>query len=81
MSAQAHRGQKRQSGDDYVSHFRRRATISPSQQMELGHLAAPAARRVEDSDVSVEDIRTTFGPSGGAGRRAHEAFHPHFRRR
>src|SRR6266852_5097097 len=63
MSAQAHRGQKRQSGDDYVSHSVAVATILAEQQMDSVTIAAALLHDVvEDSNVSVEDIRTTFGP-------------------
>src|SRR5712671_4836913 len=63
MSAQAHRGQKRQSGDDYVSHSVAVATILAEQQMDSVTIAAALLHDVvEDSDVSVEDIRRTFGP-------------------
>ena len=63
MSAQAHRGQKRQSGDDYVSHSVAVATILAEQQMDSITIAAALLHDVvEDSDVSIEDIRGTFGP-------------------
>ncbi|PYO98472.1 MAG: (p)ppGpp synthetase, partial [Gemmatimonadetes bacterium] len=63
LSAQAHRGQKRQSGDDYVSHSVAVATILAEQQMDSVTIAAALLHDVvEDSDVSVEDIRRTFGP-------------------
>ena len=63
VSAQAHRGQKRQSGDDYVSHSVAVATILAEQQMDSVTIAAALLHDVvEDSDVSVEDIRRTFGP-------------------
>src|SRR5947199_1001612 len=63
MSAHAHLGQKRQSGDDYVSHSVAVATILAEQQMDSVTIAAALLHDVvEDSNVSVEDIRTTFGP-------------------
>src|SRR2546423_1012188 len=63
LSAQAHRGQKRQSGDDYVSHSVAVATILAEQQMDSVTIAAALLHDVvEDSNVSVEDIRRTFGP-------------------
>src|SRR3989441_896335 len=63
MSAQAHLGQKRQSGDDYVSHSVAVATILAEQQMDSVTIAAALLHDVvEDSDVSLEDIRGTFGP-------------------
>src|SRR2546423_8033302 len=63
MSAQAHLGQKRQSGDDYVSHGAAVARILAEQQRDPVTIAAALLHDVvEDSDVSVEDIRRTFGP-------------------
>src|SRR3989454_1978 len=63
MSAQAHRGQKRRSGDDYVSHSVAVATILAEQQMDSTTIAAALLHDVvEDSNVSVEDIRRDFGP-------------------
>jgi len=63
ISAQAHRGQKRQSGDDYVSHSVAVATILAEQQMDSTTIAAALLHDVvEDSNVSVEDIRRDFGP-------------------
>jgi len=63
ISAQAHRGQKRQSGDDYVSHSVAVATILAEQQMDTTTIAAALLHDVvEDSNVSVEDIRRDFGP-------------------
>ena len=63
VSAQAHRGQKRESGDDYVSHSVAVATILAEQQMDSTTIAAALLHDVvEDSDVSLEDIRRTFGP-------------------
>ena len=62
LSAQAHRGQKRQSGDDYVSHSVAVATILAEQQMDSTTIAAALLHDVvEDSDVSLEEIRRTFG--------------------
>jgi len=63
VSAQAHRGQKRESGDDYVSHSVAVATILAEQQMDSTTIAAALLHDVvEDSDVSLDDIRRTFGP-------------------
>ena len=63
MSAQAHRGQKRQSGDEFVSHSVAVATILAEQQMDSTTIAAALLHDVvEDSNVSVEDIRREFGP-------------------
>src|SRR5437667_400406 len=63
VSAQAHRGQKRQSGDDFVSHSVAVATILAEQQMDSTTIAAALLHDVvEDSNVSVEDIRRDFGP-------------------
>src|SRR5205809_272132 len=63
VSAQAHRGQKRESGDDYVSHSVAVATILAEQQMDSTTIAAALLHDVvEDSDVSLEDSRKDFGP-------------------
>src|SRR3989454_7890191 len=63
MSAQAHRGQKRESGDDYGPHGVAVATIRAEQETDATTIAAALRHDVvEDSDVSVEDIRRTFGP-------------------
>jgi GTP pyrophosphokinase len=63
VSAQAHRGQKRLSGDDYLSHSVAVATILAEQQMDSTTIAAALLHDVvEDSDVSIEDIRRGFGP-------------------
>ena len=62
VSAQAHRGQKRQSGDDFVSHSVAVATILADQQMDTTTIAAALLHDVvEDSNVSVDDIRRDFG--------------------
>jgi GTP pyrophosphokinase len=62
LSAQAHRGQKRASGDDYVSHSVAVATILAEQQMDTTTIAAALLHDVvEDSNVTLEDIRRDFG--------------------
>src|SRR6266446_6272639 len=67
VSAQAHRGQKRQSGDDFLSHSVAVATILAEQQMDSTTIAAALLHDVvEDSDVSLEQIRQDFGPEVGA---------------
>ncbi len=62
VSAQAHRGQKRRSGDDFLSHSVAVATILAEQQMDSTTIAAALLHDVvEDSDVSLGDIRRDFG--------------------
>jgi GTP diphosphokinase / guanosine-3',5'-bis(diphosphate) 3'-diphosphatase len=62
LSAQAHRGQKRLSGDDFVSHSVAVATILTEQQMDSVTIAAALLHDVvEDSDVSLDEIRKDFG--------------------
>ena len=62
MSAQAHRGQKRLSGDDFVSHSVAVATILAEQQMDTTTIAAALLHDVvEDSDVTLDLIRRDFG--------------------
>jgi GTP pyrophosphokinase len=61
-SARAHSGQKRQSGEDFVSHSVAVATILAEQQMDSTTIAAALLHDVvEDSDVSLEQIRREFG--------------------
>jgi GTP pyrophosphokinase len=62
MSAEAHRGQKRLSGDDFVSHSVAVATILVEQQMDTTTVAAALLHDVvEDSQVTLDDIRREFG--------------------
>ncbi|PYP33697.1 MAG: (p)ppGpp synthetase, partial [Gemmatimonadetes bacterium] len=66
VSAQAHRGQKRQSGDDFLSHSVAVATILAEQQMDSTTIAAALLHDVvEDSDVSLDQIRQDFGAEVG----------------
>jgi GTP pyrophosphokinase len=63
VSARAHRGQKRRSGEDFLSHSVAVATILAEQQMDSTTIAAALLHDVvEDSDVSLEQIRQDFGP-------------------
>ncbi len=62
VSARAHRGQKRVSGDDFVSHSVAVATILAEQQMDSTTIAAALLHDVvEDANVSVDEIRREFG--------------------
>jgi GTP pyrophosphokinase len=62
VSAQAHRGQKRKSGEDFLSHSVAVATILAEQQMDSTTIAAALLHDVvEDSNVSIEEIRRDFG--------------------
>ncbi len=62
MSAQAHQGQKRMSGDDFVSHSVAVATILAEQQMDTTTIAAALLHDVvEDSDVTLDHLRRDFG--------------------
>ncbi len=62
VSAEAHHGQKRRSGEDFVSHSVAVATILAEQQMDSTTIAAALLHDVvEDSDVSLEQIRQDFG--------------------
>ena len=62
VSAQAHSGQKRKSGDDFLSHSVAVATILVEQQMDSTTIAAALLHDVvEDSDVSLDQIRREFG--------------------
>jgi GTP pyrophosphokinase len=62
MSAQAHQGQKRMSGDDFVSHSVAVATILAEQQMDTTTIAAALLHDVvEDSNVTLDLLRRDFG--------------------
>lgn len=63
FSASAHRGQKRMSGEDFVSHSIAVAAILADQLPDTTSIAAALLHDVvEDSDVRVEDIARDFGP-------------------
>jgi GTP diphosphokinase / guanosine-3',5'-bis(diphosphate) 3'-diphosphatase len=62
MSARAHSGQKRKSGEDFLSHSVAVATILAEQQMDSTTIAAALLHDVvEDSDIPLEQIRRDFG--------------------
>jgi GTP pyrophosphokinase len=66
FSASAHRGQKRLSGDDFVSHSVGVAKILVNQQLDTTSVVAALLHDVvEDSHVSVEEIREEFGDEVG----------------
>ncbi|MBA3497461.1 MAG: HD domain-containing protein, partial [Gemmatimonadales bacterium] len=62
FSASAHRGQKRMSGEDFVSHSIAVALILAEQLLDSTTIAAALLHDVvEDSDVRTEDIARDFG--------------------
>ncbi len=62
FSSAAHRGQKRLSGDDYISHSVAVAGILVEQQLDSVTIAAALLHDVvEDADVGIQDIREQFG--------------------
>ncbi len=62
-SSSAHRGQKRMSGEDFVSHSIAVALILAEQLLDTTSIAAALLHDVvEDSDVRTEDIAREFGP-------------------
>ena len=62
FSASAHRGQKRMSGEDFVSHSIAVALILAEQLLDSATIAAALLHDVvEDSDVRTEDIAREFG--------------------
>jgi GTP diphosphokinase / guanosine-3',5'-bis(diphosphate) 3'-diphosphatase len=62
FSASAHRGQKRMSGEDFVSHSIAVALILAEQLLDSTTVAAALLHDVvEDSDVRTEDIAKEFG--------------------
>ncbi len=66
FSTAAHRGQKRLSGDDFVSHSVEVAKILVDQQLDTVTITAALLHDVaEDSDVTLEEIKATFGPEVG----------------
>jgi guanosine-3',5'-bis(diphosphate) 3'-pyrophosphohydrolase len=63
FSAGAHRGQKRMSGEEFVSHSIAVATILIGQFLDSTSIAAALLHDVvEDSDVRIEDLAREFGP-------------------
>ncbi len=63
FSAGAHRGQKRMSGEEFVSHSIAVATILIGQFLDTTSIAAALLHDVvEDSDVQIEDLSREFGP-------------------
>ena len=66
FSAAAHRGQKRLSGDDFISHSVEVAKILVDQYLDSVTIAAALLHDVaEDADVSVNGIREAFGDEVG----------------
>jgi len=62
FSEAAHRGQKRLSGEDYLTHSVAVATILVNQQLDSTTVAAALLHDVvEDSDVRLEEIQEQFG--------------------
>lgn len=67
FSASAHRGQKRASGEDYISHSIAVAMILAEQLPDSTSIAAALLHDVvEDSAIGVEEIARDFGPEVGA---------------
>jgi len=63
FSVSAHRGQKRMSGEDFVSHSIAVATILLGQFLDSTSIAAALLHDVaEDADVRIEDLAESFGP-------------------
>ena len=66
FSAAAHRGQKRLSGDDFISHSVEVAKILVDQYLDSVTIAAALLHDVaEDADVSLNGIREAFGDEVG----------------
>lgn len=62
FSVTAHRGQKRMSGEEFVSHSIAVATILVGQLLDSTSIAAALLHDVvEDSEVSTEDLQREFG--------------------
>ena len=63
FSASAHQGQKRMSGEEFVSHSVAVAAILVGQLLDSTSIAAALLHDVvEESEISVEEIGTEFGP-------------------
>ena len=66
LSAEAHRGQKRLSGEAFISHAVEVARILLDHHMDSVTIAAALLHdTVEDSDVLIDDIRQQFGEEVG----------------
>ncbi len=66
LSAEAHRGQKRLSGEAFISHAVAVARILLDHHMDSVTIAAALLHdTVEDSDVTIDDIRQQFGEEIG----------------
>ena len=66
FSTSAHHGQKRASGEEFISHSIAVAMILAEQLPDSTSIAAALLHDVvEDSDVGVEDIARDFGPEVG----------------
>jgi GTP pyrophosphokinase len=66
FSAAAHRGQKRLSGDDFVSHSVAVARILLGQYMDSVTIAAALLHDVvEDADITIDELRQAFGEEVG----------------
>lgn len=62
LAAEAHQGQKRASGEDYVNHSVEVAIILAELKLDTSSLAAALIHDVvEDTAVSIEDLRASFG--------------------
>ncbi len=62
FSTAAHRGQKRLSGDDFISHAIGVAKVLVDQQLDTVTIAAALLHDVaEDSDVTLDEIKERFG--------------------
>ncbi len=67
VSASAHQGQKRRSGEDFVSHSIAVAQILVDQQLDTTSIVAALLHDVvEDSEVRLEEITRDFGLEVGA---------------
>ena len=66
VSTSAHQGQKRRSGEDFVSHSIAVAQILVDQLLDTTSIVAALLHDVvEDSEVRIEDIIRDFGPEVG----------------
>ena len=63
FATEAHAGQRRASGDDYVSHTVEVATILATLRLDTASIVAGLIHdTVEDTEVSIPDLENHFGP-------------------
>jgi GTP pyrophosphokinase len=63
LAAEAHAGQKRASGEDYVTHVVDVATLLAQFKLDTASIVAALVHDVvEDTEVTLADLKSRFGP-------------------